>query len=71
MYPEENIRNRKEETPLSKAVRLAEDKAAYDAACKRILAQKRILAVSYTHLYRPSSMKRARVSCSVLEQVWV
>ena len=44
MYPEENIRNRKEETPLSKAVRLAEDKAAYDAACKRILAQKQILA---------------------------
>lgn len=32
------------ETALSKAIRTAENKAAYDAACKRILAQKGILA---------------------------
>ena len=44
MYPEENKINLREENTLSKAVRLAQNKAAYDAACKRILAEKRILA---------------------------
>ena len=44
MYPEENTRSPEGETSLSKAVRIAENKAAYDAACKRILAEKRILA---------------------------
>lgn len=34
----------REETTLSRAVRIAQDKASYDAACKRILAQKGILA---------------------------
>lgn len=33
-----------EETSLSRTIRTSEDKAAYDAACKRILAHKRILA---------------------------
>ncbi len=33
-----------EETTLSRAMRTAGDKAAYDASCKRILAHKRILA---------------------------
>lgn len=36
--------NTREETTLSKAVRIAKNKASYDRACKRILAQKRILA---------------------------
>ena len=44
MYPEENKINLREENTLSKAVRLAQNKAAYDAACKRILAEKLILA---------------------------
>lgn len=36
--------NPQTETTLSKAIRVAKNKAAYDTACKRILAQKRILA---------------------------